>query len=113
MRMSLIVLLVALAVPEWAEGKDILYDHPGGGGYVDTHHKAPKDYYVVHKGEEDTDKCSVVSANWGDPPEGALGGAPYASKDYAKTALKKFPECKGGDSDEATYEKKNKKKQTQ
>lgn len=109
MRMTLIVLLVAIGVPEWAEAKNILYGNPGGGGYVDTHHnKAGKDYYVVHKGEED--KCSIVTANWGDPPDGALGGAPYASKNYAEAALKQFPECKGGKSDEATYEKTNKKK---
>jgi hypothetical protein len=70
------------------------------GGYVDTKHgKVGKDYYVVHK--DQSDKCSIVTGDWAKKPEGAIGGAPYASKNYAKAALKKFPECKGGETDEA------------
>jgi hypothetical protein len=49
----------------------------------------------VRKG--DSNKCSIVAGKWEDKPIGATGGAPYASKDYAKAALKTFPECKGGE----------------
>jgi len=45
----------------------------------------------------------------GDKPEGAVGDAPYASKSYAKAALKKLPECKGGLVDDETGVKKHKK----
>ena len=41
---------------------------------------------------------------------GMVGGAPYASKDYAKAALEKSPECKGGEADEAMDHKKRGKK---
>ena len=47
-----------------------------------------------------SDKCSIVTGDFGSPPAQAIDNAPYASKDYAKVALKKFPECKGGESDE-------------
>jgi len=77
---------------------------PGGGGYVDTKHpKLGKDYYVVRM--RVGDKCSIVSGEWSSKPAGALGGAPYASRDYAKAALKRFPECKGGEIEEAADEK--------
>jgi hypothetical protein len=99
MRMLTIVLAaVVLQVPGKAQAKDPV--NPGGGGYVDTKHgKVGKDYYVVHK--DQSDKCSIVTGDWAKKPEGAIGGAPYASKNYAKAALKKFPECKGGETDEA------------
>ena len=98
MRMLTIVLATAvLQVPGWAEAKDKL--EPGGGGYVDTNRpKVEKDYYVVWEGQ--SDKCSIVSGEWSNKPVGALGGAPYASKDYARAALKTFPECKGGETEE-------------
>ncbi len=51
------------------------------------------------------DKCSIVPGEWSSKPAGALGGAPYASKQYAKAALKKFPECKGGQIERAADEK--------
>jgi hypothetical protein len=109
MRTSLILLagIAVLQVPGWAEaGKDPY--NPGGGGYVDTKHpKVTKDYYVVREGK--SDKCSIVTGAWADKPAGAIGGAPYASKDYAKAALKKFPECKGGEADEAADDKHRKK----
>ena len=44
-------------------------------------------------------KCSIEAGKMEKKPDGAIGGAPYASKDYAKAALKKFPECKGGEAD--------------
>jgi hypothetical protein len=51
------------------------------------------------------DKCSIVSGEWSNKPAGVLGGAPYASRKYAKAALKTFPECKGGEIEEAADEK--------
>ena len=100
MRTLTIVLATAvLQFPAWAEAKDRL--EPGGGQYVDTNHpKVGKDYYVVHK--DQSDKCSIVAGDWADKPAGAIGGAPYATKIYAEAALKKFPECKGGQTDEAS-----------
>jgi hypothetical protein len=101
-----IVALIAIAalMPGWAKAKpDHIYD-PGGGEYVDTKHsKVTKDYFVVRDGN--SDKCSIVAGQWANKPAGALGTAPYASKGYAKAALKKLPECKGGETDEAVGKK--------
>ena len=36
-------------------------------------------------------------------------GCPYASKDYAEAALKKLPECKGGEASEFEGKKHGKK----
>src|SRR5262245_55929080 len=95
------VVLVAMAVlqvPGWAEAKTQL--EPGGGAYVDTNRpKVTKNYYVVR--EAQSDKCKIVPAEFGTTsPEGTIGGAPYASRKYATAALKKFPECKGGEATE-------------
>ena len=77
----------------WAEAGQI--DDPG----LDwIKHEKPgnlgPDYYVVRKGE--SGKCAIVTGKPGDKPVGAVGDAPYASMEYAKTALKSSPECKGG-----------------
>ena len=64
-------------------------------------------YYVVPTGQ--SHQCSIVAGEWEKKPAGALGGAPYASADYAKAALKTFPECKGGEPDEETDTKHRKK----
>ena len=104
MRMLSMVLaaMALLQVAGWAEAKD--KHQPAGTGYVDTKHpKLGKDYYVVRM--RVGDKCSIVSGEWSSKPAGALGGAPYASRDYAKAALKRFPECKGGEIEEAADEK--------
>jgi len=69
--------------------------------------KVAKDYYVVPTGQ--SHQCSIVAGEWEKKPAGALGGAPYASADYAKAALKTFPECKGGEPDEETDKKHRKK----
>jgi len=92
MRVLTIVLAAAvLQIPGWAEAKN--KTEPGGAGYVDTKHpKVGKDYYVVRSDERD--KCSIVTGEWANKPVGTLGGAPYATKDYAKAALRTFPECK-------------------
>ena len=104
MRIPMVVLgaLTVLQVHGWAEAKDAL--QPGGGGYVDTKHpKAAKDYYVVRQGQ--SNQCEIVVGEFGDRPEGAIGSAPYASKQYAEAALKKFPECKGGGADPTAVDK--------
>ena len=75
---------------------------------MDTKHpKVTKDYYVVREGQ--SDKCKVVAGDFGNKPVAAIGGAPYANKNYAEVALKKFPECKGGNTDEAADDKHRKK----
>ena len=55
--------------------------------------------------EGHSDKCKVVTGDFGSNPKGAIGGAPYVSKKYATAALKKFPECKSGNTDEAADDK--------
>ena len=109
MRTSAIVIaaFAVLQFPQLAEARNPI--QPGGGQYVDTNHpKVTKDYYVVRQGQ--SDKCKVVNANFGDKPLGAIGGAPYVSKKYATAALKKFPECKGGEADDFMDTKKHRKK---
>ena len=107
---TLAIVIAAFAVlqfPQLAEARNPI--QPGGGQYVDTNHpKVTKDYYVVREGP--SDKCKVVNGNFGDKPFGTIGGAPYASKKYATAALKKFPECKGGEADDSMDTKKHRKK---
>jgi hypothetical protein len=95
MRMLMIVLtaVASALVTGWAEAGGM--DDPG----LDwIKQKKPgnlgPDYYVVRKGE--SGKCFIVTGSFDDKPVGIVGGAPYASMDYAKTALKSSPECKGG-----------------
>jgi hypothetical protein len=108
------IVLIAVAVlliPEWTEageggGRSKL--EPSGQGFLkEKHPKLGKNYYVVHEGQ--TNQCSIVPGEWSSKPAGALGGAPYASRKYAKAALKTFPECKGGEIEEAADEKDKKK----
>jgi hypothetical protein len=107
LRVTAIVFTTIMAlVAGWAHAKTPL--EPGGSGYVDTKHpKISKDYYIVRKG--DTNQCDIESGDWTKKPENAVGNAPYASKDYAKAALKKFPECKDTKTDEAPGKKHRKK----
>jgi hypothetical protein len=94
----LITLLIGIAmqlVPALAEDQNPY--EPGGGQYVDTKHpKESRDFYIVREGA--SDKCSIVEGDWGETPSGAVGSAPYAGKDYARAAIKKLAECKGGES---------------
>jgi hypothetical protein len=46
--------------------------------------KVSKDYYVVRKNQ--SNKCSIVTGEWANKPVGSLGGAPHATKNYAKAA---------------------------
>ena len=108
MRLSILVFtaVAAALVPAGSEAGTVR--EPGQSFLEHKHPKLQKDYYVVYKGEGD--KCSIVSGSWGDAPAGALGGAPYASKEYASAALKKFPECKAGEVEEGSDDKKPGKK---
>ena len=116
MRVPTIVLIAVavLLIPEWAEagkeggggGRSKL--EPGNQGFLkEKHPKLGKDYYVVHEGQ--TNQCSIVTGEWANKPVGTLGGAPYATKDYAEAALKTFPECKGGELDQGADIKHKKK----
>ena len=103
MRISTIVFAAMglLLVTGWALA-DQLRDNPGG--FLDYKPKKfGKDYYVVREGQ--SDKCSIEVGKREEEPVGAIGGAPYASKEYAKAALKTFPECKGGETDESADKK--------
>ena len=93
---TLMIVLTAVAsvlVTGWAEAGQI--DDPGLD-WIKHKKKGDlgPDYYVVRQG--DSGKCSIVTGGFDDKPVGMVGGAPYASMDYAKTALKSSPECKGG-----------------
>jgi len=103
-RLSILVFtaITAALVPAGSEAGTVR--EPGEGFLEHKHPKVQKDYYVVHQGE--SDKCSIVRGTWGDAPAGALGGAPYASKVYASAALKKFPQCKGGEVEGGVDDKK-------
>ena len=90
----LATVLVLLAHTEAMSGKFNDYRGGGGGFIGETNRKLGKNYYVVRDGENG--KCSIQAGNFGENPKGMVGGAPYASKDYAKAALEKSPECKGG-----------------
>ena len=79
-----------------------------GAGFLSyKHKKETKDFFVVRAGQGD--QCSVVQGQFSDKPAGAIGGAPYVSKDYAEAALKKLPECKGGEASEFEGKKHGKK----
>ena len=102
------ILLLAMAL---ASVSHRVYASPvndQGGGFLSyKHKKVTKDFFVVRAGQGD--QCSVVQGEFSDKPTGAIGGAPYASKDYAEAALKKLPECKGGEASESEGKKHGKK----
>jgi hypothetical protein len=59
---------------------------------VDTNHpKVTKDYYVVRQGQ--SDRCKIVTGDFGENPVGTIGGAPYASKKYPPRS-KNFPNAR-------------------
>jgi hypothetical protein len=92
MRMSITVLTAVAALLLPIESKAGSVGDPGGGFIGQKAHKLGKNYYVVRKGEG----CTIQTGKIGEKPEGTVGDAPYASKNYAKDALKAAPECKGG-----------------
>jgi hypothetical protein len=49
-----------------------------------------------------------VQGDFSDKPDGAIGSA-TTQKDYAEAALKKLPECKGGQADDFGGKKHGKK----
>ena len=105
MRISITVLtaLAALLLPIQSKADSVR--DPGGGFVGQKASKLGKNYYVVRKAEG----CAIQTGKTGEKPEGTIGDAPYASKNYAKAALKAAPECKGGLVDEDAFSKKNKK----
>ena len=107
---TLILATVLVLLPHTEAMSDKFNDYRGGGGGFigETNRKLGKDYYVVREGANG--KCSIQAGNFGENPKDMVGGAPYASKDYAKAALEKSPECKGGEADEAMDHKKRGKK---
>jgi hypothetical protein len=62
----------------------------GGGGFIGekSRSKLGKNYFVVRDSE--SGKCSVQTGDFGEKPSGMLGDAPYANKNSASAALKKF-----------------------
>jgi hypothetical protein len=105
MRTSITVLaaVAALLLPIQSEAKPV--GDPGGGFVGQKAPKLGKNYFVVRK----DNGCAIQPGKLDKKPEGAIGDAPYASKSYAKAALKTFPECKGGLVDDDMSGKKNKK----
>ena len=95
MRMLMIVLtaVASVLVSGWAEAGGV--EDPGLG-FIKHKRKGDlgQDYYVVRKGN--SGKCFITPGDRSDTPVGVVGGAPYASREYAETALKSSPECKGG-----------------
>jgi hypothetical protein len=55
-------------------------------------------------------RCVECAKRHRKPTKGAVGNAPYASKKDASAAIKILPECKGGEADDSTGEKRHKKK---
>ena len=92
MRMSITVLaaVAVLLPPIQSEARPV--GDPGGGFVGQKQQKLGKNYYVVRK----DNGCAITKGKLDKKPEGAIGDAPYASKSYAKAAIKTFPECKGG-----------------
>jgi hypothetical protein len=105
MRMSIAVIaaMAALLLPIQSKADSVR--DPGAGFVGQKQKKLGKNYYVVRK----DDGCAIATGKLEKRPEGAIGDAPYASKGYAKAALKTFPECKGGLVDDEMSGKKHKK----
>jgi hypothetical protein len=95
MRMLMIVLtaVASVLVSGWAEAGDV---NDPGEGFIKHKRKGDlgPDYYVVRQGN--SGKCFITPGDRSNTPVGVVGGAPYASREYAETALKSSPECKGG-----------------
>ena len=101
----LLVAMVLAPVPYRAYAKPLT--DQGGSFLTYKHKKATKDFFVVRAGQGD--QCAVVQSDFSNKPAGAIGSAPYASKDYAEAALKKLPECKGGEASDFEGKKHKKK----
>ena len=101
----LLIAMVLAAVPYRAYANSVT--DQGAGFLSYKHKKVTKDFFVVRAGQGD--QCSIVQGQFSDKPAGAIGGAPYVSKDYAEAALKKLPECKGGEASEFEGKKHGKK----
>ena len=104
MRVSIMV-ITAMAVLFPNVGKSEKVRDPGAGFIDQKRTKAGKNFYVVR----DENGCTIKAGKFGDTPANAIGDAPYASKAYAKAALKAIPECEGSDVSDETSGKKHKK----
>jgi hypothetical protein len=105
MRTSIIVFtaMAVLLVPSGSKSDSV---RDPGAGFIDQKRpKAGKNYYIVRK----DNACAIKTGKFGDQPPGMIGDAPYASKVYAKAALKKIPECEGSEVEDETSGKKHKK----
>jgi hypothetical protein len=100
----LLIAMVLASVPHGTYAESVT--DQGAGFLSYKHKKETKDFFVVRAGQG---QCSVVPGQFSDKPTGAIGGAPYASKEYAEAALKKLPECKGGEASESEGKKHGKK----
>ena len=105
MRMSITVIAAMAMLLLPIQGVAEAVRDPGGGFVGQKRQKLGKNYYVVRK----ENGCAITPGKLGAKPAGALGDAPYASKNYAKAALKTFPECKGGLVEDEFGDKKQKK----
>ena len=100
-----ITIIAAMALLLAIQSKAEPVRDPGAGFIGQKQRKLGKNYYIIR-----TDQgCAIKAGQFGYKPEGAVGDAPYASKSYAKAALKTFPECKGGLVDYEMGGKKHKK----
>ena len=85
---TIIAAMAVLLLP--VQSKAERHPRPGAGFIGQKQRKLGKNYYVVR-----SDKgCAIKPGQFGDKPEGAVGDAPYASKSYAKAALKNFRNAK-------------------
>jgi len=98
--------IAVLITASWAEANPVTEP---GSGFIQYRKPKSKEYYIVRK-EGGGDQCSIVAGKWDNKPAGIVGTSPYATKEYAKAALKNFPECKGGESEETSGGKKSKTK---
>jgi hypothetical protein len=105
MRTSIMVItaMAVMLVPNAGRSGDVR--DPGAGFIEQKRPKAGKNFYVVHG----DDGCTIKAGKFGDTPPGAIGDAPYASKAYAKAALKTIPECEGSVIEDKPSGKKHKK----
>ena len=106
---TITAIAIMLTAASWAEAKDL--SDKSGSSFINYHEKRKesKEYYIVVK-DGGGDQCSIVTGAWGENPSGMVGTSPYATRGYAEAALKKFPQCKGGEAEETWGGNKSKSK---
>jgi hypothetical protein len=105
---TITAIAIILITGSWAEAKNL---SDKSGSFINYHapKQKSKDYYIVVK-EGSGDQCSIVAGAWGENPDGMVGTSPYATRQYAKAALKNFPQCTGGEAEESWVDIKSKSK---